>query len=111
MNHRFYAIFIRNGRGTGNREMEWLDRDSKRRDSLAKLAKLLIKRWSVEISQVGNSPRVKYREVLNFWEGNIVEIWPRDRAGELSPSSSVSSPPLGGSYRKYVKNLGLGHFL
>lgn len=91
--------------------MEWLDRDSKRRDSLAKLAKLLIKRWSVEISQVGNSPRVKYREVLNFWEGNIVEIWPRDRAGELSPSSSVSSPPLGGSYRKYVKNLGLGHFL
>lgn len=91
--------------------MEWLDRDSKRRDSLAKLPKLLIKRWSVEISQVGNSPRVKYREVLNFWEGNIVEIWPRDRAGELSPSSSVSSPPLGGSYRKYVKNLGLGHFL
>lgn len=91
--------------------MEWLDCDSKRRDSLARLPKLLIKRWSVEISQVGNSPRVKYREVLNFWEGNIVEIWPRDRAGELSPSSSVPSPPLGGSYRKYVKNLGLGHFL
>lgn len=91
--------------------MEWLDCDSKRRDSLARLPKLLIKRWSVEISQVGNSPRVKYREVLNFWEGNIVEIWPRDRAGELSPCSSVSSPRLGGSYRKYVKNLGLGHFL
>lgn len=47
--------------------MEWLDRDSKRRDSLARLPKLLIKRWSVEISQVGNSPRIKYREVLNFW--------------------------------------------
>lgn len=83
--------------------MEWLDRDS-----FTKLPKLLIKRWSVEISQVGNSPRWKYREVLNFRggrRGDIVEILAQANQRIKSLFSA-----FGGSYRKYVKNLGLGHF-
>lgn len=91
---------------------------SKRRDSFAKLPKLLIKRWSVEISQVGNSSRVKYREVLNFrgvgggegeYRGNLAA-----RSSQRIKSPLLPSRPrllrMGGSYRKYVKNLGLGHF-
>lgn len=59
----------------------------------------------MEISQVGNSPRWKYREVLNFrGGGDIVEILAQ--ASELS----LRLWRMGGSYRKYVKNLGLGHF-